>query len=221
VVIDGNLTYADCSGRWTTGQSGQTDFCPYSVAGPNDSLGLVAHQYVEVNHPIAGINGRPLASCGASPGVLCDPAAPSGASVNGAGQPGLTIDAAVLAVTQSFLTNNYGVGGSDGQLAIYGSVGQYARGPIGTFSNGQSVSGYIKHYTWDPLLGFLAPPDYLGVSPSWALGSVGQTGGGGSTSVCPALFGSYAGTDSGGVIQDGPAVTQSCAASSGGLPNYP
>ena len=222
VVIDGNVTYADCSGVWTTGQSGERDFCPYSVAGPNDSLGLVADQYVEVNHPVAGGNyGSTLASCGGSPGVLCDPASPSGAFVNGNGQAGLTIEATILAVNQSFVVNNWSTGGPEGQLAVYGSVGQYARGPVGTFSNNQSLSGYVKHYTWDPLLGFIAPPDYLNPStPSWVLGSVNQTGGD-STDVCPTLFGIYAGTDSGGVIQDGPAVTQSCLASPGGLPNYP
>jgi hypothetical protein len=223
VVIDGNLTYADCAGRWATGQSGQSDFCPYSVAGPNDSLGLIADQYVEVNHPVAGgPNGSVLASCASTPGVLCDAATPSGAFINGTGQPGLTIDATVFAVNQSFVVNNWGAGSSDGQLAVYGSVGQFARGPVGTFSGTEPISGYAKHYTWDPLLGFLVPPGYLDVStPSWVLGSVDPTGGGGSTTGCPALSGVYAGTDSGGVIEDGPAVTQSCVAPSGGLPGYP
>ena len=56
VIIDGNLTYADCAGTWTTGQSGSSapsmGLCPYSVGGTNDTLGLIANNYVEVNRPI-------------------------------------------------------------------------------------------------------------------------------------------------------------------------
>src|SRR6202044_1645037 len=34
VIITGSLTYADCSGRWITGQSGEAgSFCPYNVGG--------------------------------------------------------------------------------------------------------------------------------------------------------------------------------------------
>ena len=40
---------------------------------------------------------------------------------------GLTVDAAILALTQSFVVNNYGDGGSEGQLTVYGSIQQYAR----------------------------------------------------------------------------------------------
>ncbi|HEY5109193.1 MAG TPA: fibronectin type III domain-containing protein, partial [Acidimicrobiales bacterium] len=214
VVITGNLKYADCSGKWIIGQSGEPQsFCPYSAGGINDSLGLVAHNYVEVNHPVTNGGGSVLAPCGSASGVLCDPSNSGG---------GLTIDAAILAVTQSFVVNNYAAGNGEGQLAIYGSLQQFARGPVGTFNGNSSVSGYVKHYTWDPLLDFLAPPDYLVPSTnSWGLGAVDTTAGAGSTSVCPPLSGVYAGTDTNGVIQDGPAVTRYCSASSGGLPNYP
>ena len=74
VIITGNLTYADCSGKWVTGQSGAPQsFCPYSTGGINDSLGLIANNYVEVNHPVTNANGSVLPSCGATAGVLCDP----------------------------------------------------------------------------------------------------------------------------------------------------
>ena len=42
-------------------------------------------------------------------------------------------------------------------MIVYGSIQQYARGPVGTFSeqhDGHS-RGYQKHYTWDPLLDYL------------------------------------------------------------------
>ena len=212
VIITGNLTYADCSGKWITGQSGEPNsFCPYNPAGVNDSLGLIANNYVEVNHPIAQDGSSVLPPCAGNGGVLCDPSNAGG---------GITIDATILALTQSFVVNNHWVGNGEGQLAIYGSVQQFARGPLGTFSVGVSVSGYVKHYTWNPLLAFLAPPSYLNSWPaSWALGTV--IGNAGSTTVCPPLFGIYVGTDAGGVIQDGPPITTYCSAPTGGLPNYP
>jgi len=212
VVITGNLTYADCSGKWITGQSGEPNsFCPYNPAGTNDSLGLVANNYVEVNHPITQSGSWVLPSCGSSGGVLCDPSDAGG---------GITIDATILALTQSFVVNNFTVGNGEGKLAVYGSIQQFARGPVGTFSNGSSVSGYIKHYTWNPLLTLLAPPSYLNPwSASWAVSTV--TANTGSTSVCPPLFGVYVGTDATGVIQDGPPITNNCSAPTGGLPDYP
>ncbi len=222
VVIDGNLTYADCSGNWTTGQSGLEDFCPYSVAGPNDSLGLVADSYVEVNHPVASTGDGVLASCDGTAGALCDPATPGGALVDGTDQSGITIDAAILALNESFLVNNFDVGSAEGKLAIYGSVQQFARGPVGTFGVEGPVSGYTKNYTWDPLLTYLAPPGYLTPStPSWALDTVDADGATGSGTSCPPLTGIYAGTDEAGVVQDGPADTQSCSAATGGLPDFP
>jgi hypothetical protein len=219
VIIDGNVTYADCSGTWTTGQSGERDFCPYSAAGPNDSLGLIADNYVEVNHPMAdGADSAVQASCDGTPGALCDAATPTGSSSDGAA--GLTIDAAILALTGSFAVNNFAIGSVEGQLDIYGSVQQFARGPVSTSTGDTDLSGYVKHYTWDPLLDFLAPPDYLSPStPSWVLSAV--TPADGSTNVCPPLLGVFAGTNAEGVIQDGPAVTEYCATPSGGLPDYP
>ena len=78
-----------------------------------------------------------------------------------------------------------------------------------------------KHYTWDPLLDFVAPPSYLAPStPPWTLGSVTTNPGADSASVCPPLLGVYSGLV-GGVAQTGPAVTQYCSGSPGGLPNYP
>jgi len=220
VIVDGNLNYYDCSGRWTTGQSGATDFCPYNVGGTNDSLGLIANDYVEVNRPIVkGSNnqnspyypGQPLPSCGATPGALCDP------STSGRG---ISIDAAVLALTQSFAVNNHDACGSEGLLNVYGSIQQFARGPVGVFNDqyycGIPTSGYTKHYTWDPLLDFLSPPSYLVPSTApWTLTSVNSNGGQHGTSVCPVLTGVYDGTSS------PPPITQYCSQATGGLPGYP
>ena len=93
---------------------------------------------------------------------------------------------------------------AEGDAFVKGSLsGQFARGPVGTFGGTSNLSGYVKHYIWNPLLPFVTPPSYLNLwPPSWALGSV--TANTGSTTVCPPLFGIYVGTGAGGVVQDGP-----------------
>ncbi len=228
VIVDGNITYADCSSTWTTGQSGSSlpseGLCPYSPGGTNDSLGLIAYNYAEVNRPLVasstGNGNTPsvLSYCASSSPPLCDPSN---------GTNGVTIDAAILALTQSFVVNNYGDGGTEGPLIVYGSVQQFARGPVGTFSKqfgGNYIldTGYQKNYTWDPLLDFVSPPSYLVPSTaSWVLQSVTTNAGVGSTSVCPPLLGAYSGLSAQGVPQTGPAVTQYCSQTTGGLPNYP
>jgi large repetitive protein len=222
IVITGNLTYADCSGHWTTGQSGLQDFCPYSVAPPNDSLGLIANNYVEVNHPVTdGSRGGALASCAGTPGALCDASTANGATVNGSGRQGITIDAAILALTQSFVVNNYDQGSPEGTLAVYGSVQQFGRGPVGQFdaNTGSLVTGYTKNYTWDPLLDYLSPPAYLVPSTApWDLTSIDANAGEHPSSVCPPLTGPYNGPGS-----TPTPITNYCSqpAASGGLPGYP
>ena len=210
IVIDGNISYADCSGHWTTGQSGEANsFCPYFTGSTNDSLGLIADEFVEINHPVANPGGPVLASCAGTPGVLCDP------STSGSG---ISIDAAILALNESFVVNNYGVGSTEGPLDVYGSIQQYARGPVGTFSGNSSVSGYQKHYTWNPLLDFASPPSYLVPSTApWDLTSVNANGGEHITTVCPALSGPYNGPPPAnpGVIGE------YCSDPVTGLPGYP
>ena len=148
VIVDGNITYQDCSGKWQTGQSGVSvqsqGLCPYFPNLTNDSLGLIANEYVEVNHPVttSGNGGSILPACAGTPGPLCDPSTGAGNVANGTG--GLTINAAVLALTQSFVVNNYGTGGQEGPLYVYGSIQQFARGPVGTFNNGGSVLGLCE-----------------------------------------------------------------------------
>ena len=214
MVIDGNLTYADCSGHWQLGQSRLTDFCPYFNAGTNDSLGLIADNYVEVNHPVTNANGSLLAPCTTTFGALCDPATSGGATINGSQTAGITIDAAVLALTQSFVVNNYTVGSPEGQLAIYGSVQQFARGPVGQYNTGGIIHGFVKNYTWDPLLDYVSPPDYLVPSTApWDLTSITANAGEHPSSVCPPLASPYGGANT--------PITGYCSQSTGGLPGYP
>jgi Fibronectin type III domain len=209
VIVDGPISYADCAGQWETGQSGAVDFCPYFEGGTNDSLGLIADNYAEVNRPLLAStsnSSRPtvLPSCAGNYAATCDPSD---------GTDGLTIDSAILALTQSFVVNNYTAPGTEGSLNVYGSIQQYGRGPVGQFSGDSITTGYLKHYTWDPLLNFVSPPSYLVPStPSWVLENVDANAGTPSTDVCPPLLPVY------GSSQE---ITQYCSAATGGLPDYP
>ena len=65
----------DCSGHWTTGQSTEApeQLLPLHQRGTNDSLGLIANNYVEVNHPVTNAAVPVLPSLRRHPGALCDP----------------------------------------------------------------------------------------------------------------------------------------------------
>jgi hypothetical protein len=171
VVIDGPITYADCT---TWGALGpHKSACAYnnSSTGTNDTLGLIAYNYVEVSRPEDG-GGNLLKYCGQSGALaapLCNPAT--------SGKGGLIIDASILALSQSFIVNNWSDGGNDGQLTVYGSIQQDARGPVaGIDNNGNVLSGYGKTYTWDPRLALYSPPFYLTPgTASWELSSSSET----------------------------------------------
>ncbi|WP_423922078.1 hypothetical protein ACPEEZ_02025 [Frigoribacterium sp. 2-23] len=66
------------------------------------------------------------------------------------------INAALLSVGHSFTVQNYARGGDRGTLTFKGSIGQKFRGIVRNGSN-----GYIKNYTYDTRLRFMAPPKFL------------------------------------------------------------
>jgi len=190
VIVDGNIQYADCGSSFN---STVADQCPYNTGtgAVNDSLGLIANRYVEVDHPVY----RPY-SCGRSrnryrckystrtpvttpecgttgaPALpLCDPFQPATSS----SPAGTTIDAAILALNGSFIVNNYDVNAnydtnqlvcngtyqSDGTLTIYGVIAQFERGPVATTCASSMASGYTKNYNLDARLSLVSPPSYL------------------------------------------------------------
>ena len=63
IIIDGPLTYADCTWASTHSQSN----CAYnsftSSSATNDTLGLIAYNYVEVNYPVSGPGSNAAALC--------------------------------------------------------------------------------------------------------------------------------------------------------------
>ncbi|HEY3941402.1 MAG TPA: hypothetical protein VGL60_02860, partial [Acidimicrobiales bacterium] len=199
IVITGDLQYADCGGSFSPANAGRTpaDACQYNTGAINDSLGLIANQYVEVNHPITPNCNKAGTTCtaptsatsnsleplcsspsslgtlGTSSAALCDPLTGS------RGSGSLTIDAAILALNHSFLVNSeglidssgnsYGIGNFEGNLVVYGSIDQDWRGPIGITGD---TSGFDKDYDWDSRLEYVTPPYYLTPgTPAWGLAS--------------------------------------------------
>jgi hypothetical protein len=144
IIIDGNICYADVP------LSGGK--CTALPAAPStDILGLVADNYVEINHPVDS-RGNNVSSCSATLGagaVTCDLSNPY-------------IDAVILALNHSFIVNNYTSGDNTlGKLNMFGTIDQNWRGPVGTFNGGGIASGYAKNYQYDPRLVYLSPPYYL------------------------------------------------------------
>jgi len=185
VVVDGPIKYADCTSWTGTAHESLCNYNSATGATPNDVLGLIAYNYVEISRPVDS-NGNVLASCNNATPVLtdpltgptaplCDPATSTG-SPNGGPGPGLTVDASILALQQSFAVNNHGASGVEGTLTIYGSIQQNSRGAVGTFSGGSISTGYGKDYNYDPRLAFYSPPFYLTPgTPSWNLDSSAES----------------------------------------------
>jgi len=80
-----------------------------------------------------------------------------------------TIDAAILALQNSFYNPNYQYG-QVCKLTVVGSIAQAYRGVVALGgSNGDTVSGYEKDYVWDSSFALLWPPYYLSpTSATWA-----------------------------------------------------
>jgi hypothetical protein len=174
VIVDGAVTYADCTWVGTPSQSN----CKYNAQpAVNDSLGLIAYNFVEIDRPVSSAGGSILANCDSGnnePAPLCDPA--------GSGSGGLVVDASILALQHSFGVNNYSLGGYEGYLNVYGSIQQDSRAIVATGGGGGIATGYAKYYLWDPRLALYSPPYYLTPgTPSWNLDSSSESYSG----VCP------------------------------------
>ncbi len=194
IIIDGNLTYTDCT-SWALTPHKST--CGYRTDGKNDALGLIANHYVEVDHPIdpqSYNHDTLLPTCGSNaanavtPHLIAPLCQPVDSSNN------ITIDAAILALTQSFGINNFASGNQMGNcqssgtgcIILYGSLQQEARGAVGLIG----TSGFGKYYTWDPRLELVAPPSYLNPgTASYNLNSSGIS----PWLTCPLLYLPYSG----------------------------
>ena len=101
-----------------------------------DILGLVPNNYVWVYHPVK----------------------PNGDEVLPASQRVRRIDAAILALNNSFVVQSWDKGSTASPtLTVNGVIAQKFRGPVGTGSG----TGYKKNYVYDERLNFLPPPYFL------------------------------------------------------------
>jgi Tfp pilus assembly protein PilX len=103
--------------------------------------GLIANNFVRVFHPVNNWNGSD-----------CD---------NDSGPGAIQIDAAILALNHSFITDNWYCGSPLGTLTINGALAQKFRGTVGTHSGGVVQSGYSKDYNYNNTLRYREPPYFI------------------------------------------------------------
>jgi Tfp pilus assembly protein PilX len=147
VLIDGNIEPTSI-GNVTSG----TPPTPSGTA----VLGLIATDFVRVEHPLTGT--RPN-------GGGC----PTSGNTNATGSnSNLYVYAAILALTHSFIVDNFDCGTPLGTLNVYGVIAQNFRGPVGTESGSSVASGYTKDYDYDWRFQALSPPYFLNpVNAGW------------------------------------------------------
>jgi hypothetical protein len=153
VIVNGNIWPGSSATNYAT-STGALGGTPTG----NALLGLVANNFVRVQHQVSSDRGTTSGSCGGN------------ADVTTGNYPTLTnpyIYAAILAVQHSFIVDNYDCGSSPGTLTVIGTIAQLYRGPVGTGSSSVS-SGYAKNYTYDNRLAYAEPPYFLNpVSVAW------------------------------------------------------
>jgi hypothetical protein len=122
------------------------------VSGSDSVLGLIAQRFVRVKHDVTG-------SCGDN--------------IPNTNYPlkNITIEAAILALNDSFIVDNWRCGNALEKLTVKGAIAQKFRGPVGTFqTDGDRVSGYAKDYNYDDRLRYRSPPYFLEpVKASWKI----------------------------------------------------
>jgi hypothetical protein len=109
-------------------------------------LGLIANRFVRVKHDVSG-------DCGSN---------------NSPVLTNVTIEAAILALNDSFIVDNWRCGNNLGTLTVNGAIAQRFRGPVGTFSGSTKTHGYTKNYNYDDRLRYRSPPYFLDpISAAW------------------------------------------------------
>ncbi len=126
------------------------------TSSSNDILGLIPTHFMWVYHPVT-----------------------SGTESNMLSTPVTTIDAAILAVSDSFIVQNYNLGAaisssSSNKLTIMGAIAQNYRGPVGTGTVSAASTGYLKNYNYDTRFQHGAQPPYFlqPVSTQWTANQV-------------------------------------------------
>jgi hypothetical protein len=98
---------------------------------------------------------------------------------------GMTVDAAILSLTDSFYLPNWSTVPKEGTLTVFGSIAQDFRGPVGTATSSGTVStGFAKSYHYDTSLQTLWPPYFVPpTSAAWGATTYSECKAGSSYSV--------------------------------------
>jgi type II secretory pathway pseudopilin PulG len=120
-------------------------------------LGLIAGDFVRIAHPCSnGTNGS------ADNGLYTSMTNPF-------------VYAAILAVTHSFIVDNWGCGAPLGTLTLWGAIAQNYRGYVGTLDTktGDLLTGYDKSYSYDTRFASISPPSFLDpVDAGWQVARI-------------------------------------------------
>jgi hypothetical protein len=132
-------------------------------------LGLIAQNYIRVYHTVT--------DCVSMSPVICsyrrqrNDNRPACRDTNTTPH-NVDVDAALVALTGSFMVDNWFCGSSLGPLRVYGAIAQKYRGPVNRDNNGVAGghTGFDKYYQYDPILKHRAPPHFLDpVSAQWRI----------------------------------------------------
>jgi hypothetical protein len=144
---------------------------PTLNATATDVLGLIAYNYVVVNHPMTVTvrNGNSTwnndSTCASNEATLGSTTSNSGLQCD---LDNVVIDAAILALNNQYFVSNWDQGAGLDNVYVNGSISEDWRGPVG-YGN----SGYNKQYTYDQRLEYLSPPGYLNPgTSSWGIGTI-------------------------------------------------
>ncbi|GAB3675091.1 hypothetical protein [Angustibacter aerolatus] len=157
IVVVGDITYSD-----TTSSS-------------DDVLGLIPGHFVWVWHPVAACTTNGQSGCSAQTTMQSQLPVQQYGYRNLLPTPISNISAAILAVDDSFITQNYRLGpvlstNAATKLNVFGAIAQQFRGTVATTSNGIAVTGYIKNYVYDARFQHGMQPPYF-LQPSGAVWS--------------------------------------------------
>jgi len=155
VIVAGNIWPGSSASNYqtSTGALGGTP------TGSN-LLGLIANNFVRIEHPVSADRGTTAFSCGSNANI-------TSGTYQTLNNP--YVYGAVLAVQHSFIVDNYDCGSSPGTLNVIGAIAQLFRGPVGSGS-GTVSSGYGKNYVYDDRLAYAEPPYFLNpISVAWTV----------------------------------------------------
>jgi Tfp pilus assembly protein PilX len=156
-ITTGKLTIAASNNVIITGSVGS------DLVG-SDVLGLIANNFVEINHPVFSGSG-PGSQCWSGTCNTHGTVAFSGTTSFTVPLINPTVNAAILALNHAFGVMNFNQGsiGELGNINLTGSLTGKFMDTEGEFDGGGQESGYGVSYTYDSRLqnGKLLPPNFL------------------------------------------------------------